>query len=278
MIVRESLSRFDLLNEEFLAQNILNEKFDINLLTNKAQKLAVLASMFLMFVGGTRPEMVNNLPEKSEISKDPLIYKMVEEDFLSRDEIFNGFYDLLGKYSQKDEEKSEILSAGTPGFIESINSIKPNRLDSAKADYYDRFDGEIMKAVEKLRAKGENPDPNLIKTIMIIETGMNPRRNSLGYEGFPQTKQHIINDVNKRYGTSFLVMDMYDAEKAAQFIHYYLKMVEKSQWVEDIDDLIIAYNWGLGNLRDYKQGEKDLPVETSDYLAMFGAAKQHFGA
>jgi len=276
VIVRESLSRFDLLNEEFLAQNILNEKFDINLLTNKAQKLAVLASMFFMFVGGTRPEMVNKLPEKSEITKEPLIYKMAEEDFLSRDEIFKGFEELLSKYYPFSKEKPEILSAGTPGFIESINSVKPGRLDSSKIDYYDRFDREIMNAVDKLRAKGENPDPNLIKTIMIIETGMNPRKNSLGYEGFPQTKQHIINDVNNRYGVSFLVIDMYDAEKAAQFIHYYLKMVQRSQWVEDIDDLIIAYNWGLGNLRDYKKGEIELPQQTSDYLAMIGSVKNHF--
>ena len=117
MIVRESLSRFDLLNEEFLAQNILNEKLDINLLTNKAQKLAVLASMFFMFAGETRPEVVNKLPEKSEISKNPIIYKMAEEDFLSRDEIFKGFNDILSKYYPDGKEESEILSAGTPGFI-----------------------------------------------------------------------------------------------------------------------------------------------------------------
>jgi hypothetical protein len=277
VIVRESLNRFELLNEEFLAENILNEKFDINLLTSKAQKIAVLASMFFMFVGGTRPEIVNSLPDKAEISKDPLIYKMAQEDSLSRDQIFMGFQDLLDKYKPKKEQKSEILSAGTPGFIESINSIKPGRLDSSKIAHYDQYDADIMKAVNKLRAKGENPDPNLIKTIMIIETGMNPRKNSLGYEGFPQTKQHIINGINEKNRTGFTMMDMYVPEKAAEFIHYYLKTVQKSQWVDDIDDLIIAYNWGLGNLRDYKKGEREMPQQTADYIAMINSVKDNFG-
>jgi hypothetical protein len=263
-----------MLNEEFLAENILNEKFDINLLTNKAQKLAVLASMFVMFVSGTSPELVDKIPDKKVIASEPMIYKLAEEDFLSRDEIFTGFYDLLHKY---DKKPSEILSAGNPGFIESINQIKPGRLDSAKIDHYDQYDADIMKAVENLRAKGENPDPNLIKTIMIIETGMSPQKNSLGFEGFPQTKEIYINGINKKNGTSFTLSDMYNPEKAAEFIHYYLKTVEKSQWVNNLSDLIIAYNWGLGNLRDYKQGEKELPQQTVDYLAMIDGAKEHFG-
>lgn len=278
MIVRESLSRFDLLNEEFLAENILNEKFDINLLTNKAQRLAVLASMFLMFVGGSNPDIARKLPEKEKIAAEPVIKDLASQDYLSKDNIFLGFTGLMQKYTAEKARNPEILSAGTPGFIESINEIKPGRLSRSMIDQYDQYDDQIMSAVENLRAKGENPDPNLIKTIMIIETGMNPRKNSLGYEGFPQTKQQIINEVNKRFKTSFLMIDMYDAEKAAEFIYYYLKMVEKSMWVEDMDDLIIAYNWGLGNLKDYKKGEKELPQQTSDYLAMFGAAKDFFGA
>ncbi len=97
MLVRESLSRFDLLNEDFLAENILNDKFDINLLSNKAQKLAVLASMFVMFAGGRVPELSNDL-DKKEIAQQPLILKLVDEDFLDRDEILSGFSDLLNLY------------------------------------------------------------------------------------------------------------------------------------------------------------------------------------
>ena len=288
MLVRESLSRFDLLNEDFLAENVLNEKFDINLLSSKAQKLAVLASMFVMFAGGRAPELANDL-DKKEIAKKPLMMKLADEDFLERDNIFTSFDDLLSLYKQKDQVAAapEILQA-TPEFIESINKIKPGRLDTANIERYNQFDDAILKAAANLEAKGEDPNQDLIKAIMIIETGMNPTKNKLGFEGFPQTKEHIINGweddstgvfhpgINQRYGTNFTMKDMYDAEKAAEFIHYYLKTVAKSKHVNDLQDMIIAYNWGIGNLGAYKRGEKKLPDQSKDYVKMIDVMQDYF--
>lgn len=288
MLVRESLSRFDLLNEDFLAENVLNEKFDINLLSSKAQKLAVLASMFVMFAGGRAPELANDL-NKEEIAKKPLILKLADEDFLDRDEIFTNFNDLLDSFKDKKEEAAapKIVQADED-FINSINKIKPGRLDSAYMERYNQYDDDILRAADNLRAKGEDPNVNLIKAIMLVETGMNPTKNSLGYEGFPQTKEHIINGwtedstgtfypgINQKYGTKFTLEDMYDAEKAAEFIHYYLKSTSKSDYVDDLKDLIIAYNWGVGNLGAYKRGEKELPKQSSDYVKMIDVMQDYF--
>jgi len=276
MLVRESLSRFDLLNEDFLAENVLNEKFDINLLSNKAQKLAVLASMFIMFAGGRAPELVNQL-DKQEIAKKPLILKLADEDFLDRDEIFTNFNDLLDSFKEKKEGAAapEIVQA-TPEFIESINKIKPGRLDTTHIERYNQFDDAILKATANLEAKGEDPNQDLIKSIMMVETGMKPTKNSLGFEGFPQTKSHIIDEINQRYGTHFTLRQMYDAEKAAEFIHYYLKTVAKSKYVNDLSDMIIAYNWGIGNLGAYKRGEKKLPDQSKDYVKMIDAMQGYF--
>jgi len=181
----------------------------------------------------------------------------------------------------------EIMSASQLGFIDAVNDVKPGRLDSTKIDRYDMYDDDILKACEELRMKGETPNPNFIKTIMMIETGMNPTKNSLGFEGFPQTKIEYINGrtdkdgkyhpgINQKYGTNFTIEDMYDAGKSAKFIHYYLKSLEKSKHINTPEDMLIAYNWGMGNLYNYKMGRKELPKQSSDYVDMYDAMKPFY--
>ena len=282
--VNESLDRFALLNNDFLAENVLNEKLDINAITNQTKKLGVLASMFLMFAVGKAPDMQSKLPEKSELEKTPMLINMAQEDHLSRDDVFNGFDNMLDLFKK---EEPKLFSAGdvipakaiplkNKSFIEAVNGIKFGRLDPNKIDQYDQYDEAILKAAENLKAKGEKVNADFLKAIMIIETGMNPVKNKWGFEGFPQTKIHTIESINERNGTNFTMEDMYDAEKAAEFIHYYLKTVEKSKHVNSLEDMIIAYNWGIGNLGKYKRGEKELANQPKDYVKMFKAMEKHF--
>jgi hypothetical protein len=111
---------------------------------------------------------------------------------------------------------------------------------------------------------------------------MNPVKNILGFEGFPQTKIEYINGwtdkkgkfhpgINQKYGTNFTMADMYDAGKSAQFIHYYLKSLGRSKHINTPEDMLIAYNWGMGNLYKYKKGEKKLPKQSEDYVDMYNA-------
>jgi hypothetical protein len=175
-----------------------------------------------------------------------------------------------------EEPKLPIISMATPGLIEDVNSIKPGRLSKQKVEQYDKYDKEILDALDELKLKGENTDPNIIKVIMVIETGMVPRKNSLGYDGFPQTKKNIVDYINKKHGTNFTMKDMYNAGESAKFIYYYLKSVIQSNNVETIPDLLIAYNWGVGNLGKYKKGEKNLPLQSYHYVKMYNAMEPYF--
>ena len=175
----------------------------------------------------------------------------------------------------KEDKESKILSINSE-IIKDINSIKPGRLNVAKIPRYNQHDKEILEAVEILKNKGEDPNPNLLKSIMVLETGMKPIKNKWGFEGFPQTKTHIISSINKRFKTDFTISDMYDPVKSAQFIHYYLKASSKSSYVKNLEDLAIAYNWGIGNLRKYKNGEKELTSQARDYAAMIKVLEKYF--
>jgi hypothetical protein len=207
-----------------------------------------------------------------------MLINMASEDHLSRDDVFSGFNELLDQIKsggKESESKKEIFSIDST-FIDDINNIKPGRLDSTKIDKYGQYDDDILKAIDSLRKQGEDVNPDLIKAIMLIETGMNPIKNKWGFEGFPQTKQHTIDGINKRFGTDFNMSDMYNAEKAAQFIHYYIKAVEKSKYVKSTEDMLIAYNQGIGTLGKIKRGEKEMPSQAKDYVKMFNAMQKHF--
>jgi hypothetical protein len=171
---------------------------------------------------------------------------------------------------------SPIFSVGAAGLIDEINKVKPGRLNVEKVPRYDKYDGQILQAAEELRRAGEKPNIDLIKGIMLYETGMKPVKNKWGFEGFPQTKQHIIDGINKRYKTNFTMKDMYSAKESAKFIHYYLKAVKRSTYVKSKDDMFVGYNQGIGNLGKYKRGEEKMPQQAIDYVAAMKVLEKYF--
>jgi hypothetical protein len=191
-------------------------------------------------------------------------------------------FDKIMKTIQEEELKKiesnriRLFSTLDPSLINEINKIKPEFLTINKYEQYDKYDEDIIDAVKELKEKGESPNANFIKTIMLIETGMKPVKNTKGYEGFPQTKIHIIKSVNNKNGTNFTLKDMYDAKKSAQFIHYYTKGLKEYELVKNDKDLIIAYNWGIGNLKKYKEGTKELPKQSKDYINMIKVMKKYY--
>jgi len=165
-------------------------------------------------------------------------------------------------------ERKVFSMQDNPDVIDKLNEISPNRFSKEITSYYDQYDDKISEAVNELNSIGETADADAIKAVMLIETGMRPRKNSLGYEGFPQTKAYIVNSINDKYGTNFTMDDMYDPKKSAKFIHYFLKDVNKSMYVNNLTDSLIAYNWGVGNLKKLRRGERSLPEETSNYIKL----------
>jgi len=232
----------------------------------QGKRISLLALLFMMNTGGLEGE-----DYKKDIEMNPIIKDLANEPNPSSEKISHAF-DLMAPPVKAPPAVLQV----TPDFIADLDTIKPGRFAERKMDHYNQFDEEILQAVDSLKAKGEIPNANFIKAIMLIETGMNPTKNSLGYEGFPQTKQWLVDAVNDRYGTNFDITDMYDANSAAQFIHYFTKMIEKNRHVDSLEDVIIAYNWGTKNLGKYKRGEKELPTQSKDYVKMLQAMEKHF--
>ena len=68
--------------------------------------------------------------------------------------------------------------------------------------------------------------------------------------------------------------EMYDPVKAHKVAEWYLnKRIPrylKYYGIEDtLENRLISYNFGVGNLRKYRDGAIELPKETSDYLIKY---------
>jgi hypothetical protein len=157
-------------------------------------------------------------------------------------------------------------------LISDLAKINKRRFTSKYVDRYNQFDDLIENSLEKLKEEGESPNMSLIKAIMMVETGMIPRENPKGFHGFPQTKWKYVKPINRKFGTNFTMSDMYNPEKSAQFIHYYLKALEPISYVNSVDDLLASYNWGVGNYKKFLEGKKErMPSETKEYISLVKA-------
>lgn len=102
MLIPESVYPF--LNEEFLAQEILNERLDINSIKDKVKKAAIIASLFLLTASN---KGFDNLPSKQEVQNTPLVLLMAKNPELTRSEVDEKFDDLFDFYFWKEQKQEE---------------------------------------------------------------------------------------------------------------------------------------------------------------------------
>lgn len=107
MLVSESLHHF--INEEFIAYQILNERFDINSIRNYAKKALVLATLFILSTGNPK------IP-KEQLSKSPIIQQLANKPYISQREILLGFSQLAVNFMNtsilKDYNQLSISKSG----------------------------------------------------------------------------------------------------------------------------------------------------------------------
>ena len=99
MLIAESIYPF--LNEDFLAEQVLNEKFDLNSIKDKAKKLGILASLFLLTASN---HGIKDLPSKEEVANSkPLIY-LAQQPYVSQDDIQRQFDKMINLYFWEEQE------------------------------------------------------------------------------------------------------------------------------------------------------------------------------
>lgn len=120
MLIAESVYPF--LNEEFFAQEILNERLDINSIKDAVKKAAILASLFLLTASNRG---YKDLPLKLEVQNSPLIVFMAKNTELTKYEVDEKFDDLFGFYfwkEQKEETKLNYDILQDPLTLKTSNS------------------------------------------------------------------------------------------------------------------------------------------------------------
>lgn len=134
---------------------------------------------------------------------------------------------------------------------------------------------KVAAAVALLFFVGGCSDPAYatvnMEAIKQIESAGNPkahnkRTNARGhYQITPICLAHFREETR----FSFTMDDMFDPKKNEIVAAWYFGWLER-QGLDDIEQ-VAAFNWGIGNVRKWLNGKKDLPKETQDYLTKYQA-------
>lgn len=268
-----------LLNESFISEGLNMNKIQ-GLLTKVRDKKEMIGNLLKKFNSSTNFKMrkyiaillmilvsMSSGPKLSSgATLDKNSTEMANTISPANLKIVEDFLERRKKEKAYNAIVSELAVKNNPSIIASLNQINKNRFSHKRLDFYDQYDSAIADGIMELMAKGEKPNVKMIKAIMMVETGMRPVKNRLGYEGFPQTRQNEIDWVNSEEGTSFTKKDLYNPKESAKFIHYLTKILRKSAHINNLNDVLAGYNWGMGNVGKLKRGEKKLPRETKDYI------------
>jgi soluble lytic murein transglycosylase-like protein len=117
-----------------------------------------------------------------------------------------------------------------------------------------------------------------IPVIIQIESSGNPYAISKdGCIGLMQISQSVIDEFNERYSKQeyyYVKGELFDYCNNVKIGSWYIQqripqMLNRIGIPDTVDNRIIAYNWGIGNLYKYFKGEKHLPRETLNYIKKY---------
>lgn len=125
------------------------------------------------------------------------------------------------------------------------------------------FLGFVPKSLAKI-------DLNIIQE---IESHGNPKafNKRSGARGLYQITPICLKHFNSVHGTDYSLEMLFDVEINTKIAKWYISWLEER--CDSDKEVLIAYNFGLKNMRRWKAGEKQLPKETSDYLIKYEKGK-----
>jgi soluble lytic murein transglycosylase-like protein len=114
-----------------------------------------------------------------------------------------------------------------------------------------------------------------LEIIAEIESSNNPKAENKrsGARGLYQITPICLKHYNQSNDTQIGYDELFDPGKNLEIALWYFAWLE-SQGLSEIDQLI-AYNWGIGNLRQYNEGTyKHIPRETCRYVNKYFQLKE----
>lgn len=115
-------------------------------------------------------------------------------------------------------------------------------------------------------------------TIIYIESAGNSK--AISYKGAKygrglcQISEIMLKDYNDYHSIKYTVDDLFDSEINKKIAVWALdiripQMLKYYKLEVNTFNILAAYNWGIGNLRDYYRNSKDMPQETKDYIKKY---------
>ena len=107
------------------------------------------------------------------------------------------------------------------------------------------------------------------KIIALIESSNNPKAFNArsGARGLMQVTKPVLDDYNRIHNSKVTLEQLFDGKTNLVIGSWYLSWL--SSKLSSDEEVLIAYNWGIGNLRKYQAGKKTLPTETINYLRKY---------
>jgi len=111
-----------------------------------------------------------------------------------------------------------------------------------------------------------------LDAIQRIESGDNPLayNKALGARGLFQITKICLRQYNSVHKNKIKYDELFNPEKNKAVAKWYFKFLETQ--CSDVEEILIAYNWGLGNLWGWDGDYNKLPKETRDYLTKYKRA------
>ena len=108
------------------------------------------------------------------------------------------------------------------------------------------------------------PDPALMYAIAKAESSLSSiaRNRKTLAKGLYQLTPICLKDLLSRWG---LLIDPFDPIQATEGAATYISWLMR-QFPEDLTLVLAAWNWGIGNVRKWLKGEKELPEETRNFV------------
>ena len=117
----------------------------------------------------------------------------------------------------------------------------------------------------------------LINAIISAESSWDPKAESAYARGLMQISKTALEQVNMSYNLNFSYDDMFNPDKnilaGTAYLRWLFKFFSKEPEEIQLILVIMAYNWGCGNVRKWLKTKQDnrvidesVPTETKDYI------------